>query len=144
MISELSGKALHNSDLVLWAVRSAELLRDGRALETDEREQIAEELDGIASSTRRELRSCTVSLLVHLLKVEFQRERHSRSWGVTVANQRRELHSMLEESPSLLAVLEQELGGLYESARFEAQVETGLDVFLAANPFTVEQMLRIA
>jgi len=80
------GKALHDSDLVRLTVRSAELLRAGEALNQEEREQTADELDCMAASTRRELRSCTVSLLMHLLEIEFQPERRSRGWDLTVAN----------------------------------------------------------
>ena len=143
MIFSQTGKALHDSDLVIWAIQSAARLRDESALNLEKREQIAEEVYNMAASTRWELRSRAMSLLMHLLKVEFQREECLRSWEVAVANQRRELHSMLEESPSLRVVLEQELGGLYESTRFEAQLETGLDAFPALNSFTLEQMLRI-
>lgn len=78
--------SLHDRDLVAWAQQSASLLRAGGELDTQAREQIAEELDDMAKTTRREMRTRAVSLLMHLLKIQFQPERHTRSWDLTVVN----------------------------------------------------------
>jgi len=137
-----SGKSLHEQDLVLWATHTAELLRGGGELSENEREEVAEEIFGMASSARRELKSRFVNLLMHLLKIKYQPEKRTRSWDMTVANQRGELELVLEESPSLQNVLENELPQLYARARKNAQIETGLDIFPEQNPFTLEQILN--
>jgi len=96
-----SGKSLHEQDLVLWATHTAELLREGGELSENEREEVAEEISGMASSARRELKSRFANLSMHLLKVKYQPEKRTRSWDMTIANQRQELELVLEESPSL-------------------------------------------
>ena len=137
-----SGKSLHKQDLVLWAMQTAELLREGAELSEDEREQVAEEIYGVASSARRELKSRIVNLLIPLLKIKYQPEKWTRSWHVTVANQRQEIELVLEESPSLQNVLENDLPQLYTRTRKNAKIETGVDAFPEQNPFTLEQILN--
>lgn len=126
----------------MWAAQTAQLLREGAVLSQDERELVAEEIYDMASRDRRELESRVVSLLMHLLKIQYQSEKRSRSWDLTVSNQRREIKGVLRDSPSLNRVLEQELPGLYLDAREDAGIETGLDLFPEQNPFTLEQILR--
>jgi len=137
-----SGKSLYHQDFVMWAAQTAQLLREGAVLSQDERELVAEEIYDMASRDRRELESRVVSLLMHLLKIQYQSEKRSRSWDLTVSNQRREIKGVLRDSPSLNRVLEQELPGLYLDAREDAGIETGLDLFPEQNPFTLEQILR--
>ncbi len=65
--------ALYEADFYGWALEQAEALRQaGRArLNTPKAvdwENVAEELDGLARSEARELRSRYKTLLVHLLK----------------------------------------------------------------------------
>ncbi len=137
-----SGKSLHDQDLVMWAMQTAELLRQGAILSQDERETIADEIYDMGLSDRRQLESRTDSLIMHLLKIKYQPEKRTRSWDLTIANQRRGLRRLLRDSPSLNSVLEQELPELYSDAREDAEIETGLDVFPEQNPFTLEQILR--
>jgi len=137
-----SGKSLYYQDLVIWATQTAQLLREGAVFSQDERELIAEEIYEMASRDRRKLKNLTVSLVMHLLKIEYQPEKRTRSWDVTVLSQRRHLRVLLEDSPSLSRVLDQELPNLYDDARQAAKTETGIDLFPERNPFTVEQILR--
>ncbi len=134
--------SLHDADLVAWAQHSAELLRQGAELDQEERDQIAGELDDMAKSTRRELRTRVVSLMIHMLKIRHQPERRTRSWDLTVLNQRRELGAVLTESPSLNRVLKEELYSLYLEAKRAAEVETGMNTFPSDNPFTIDQILH--
>ena len=139
---QLTGKSLHDSDLVAWATSSAAKLRQGEELNSEEREQIAEELWLMAGSTRRELKSRTITLLIHLLKCEFQPEKRTRSWLLTISQQRQQIREVLVESPSLRSLFERELPNLYARAREDAQTETGLDTFPEENPFTLNQILN--
>ena len=134
--------SLHDTDRVAWAQQSATLLREGAELDPEYRDQIAEELDDMAKATRREMRTRAVSLMMHMLKIKFQPKLRTRSWDLTVMNQRDELQEVLEESPSLKPVLEEEFSKLYQRARRAAKVETGLDSFPAENPFTLDQILH--
>jgi len=137
-----SGKSLHDQDLVMWATQTAELLRQGAIFSQDERETIADEIYDMGLSDRRQLESRTDSLIMHLLKVKYHPQKRTRSWDLTIANQRRGLRRLLRDSPSLNRILEQELPELYLDAREDAEIETGLDVFPEQNPFTLEQILR--
>ena len=134
--------SLHDTDLVAWAQQSATLLRVGAELDTEYRDQIADELEDMAKATRREMRTRTISLMMHMLKIEFQPELRTRSWDLTVMNQRRELEAVLDESPSLHRVLSDEFFKLYGHARRAAEVEIGLEHFPELNPFTLDQILH--
>ncbi|HHC25199.1 MAG TPA: DUF29 domain-containing protein, partial [Desulfobacterales bacterium] len=63
------------------------LLREGRFTEIDV-DNIAEELEAMGRSEKRELVSCLTTLLVHLLKWKYQAVRRSRSWENTILTQR--------------------------------------------------------
>jgi len=132
---QLTGKSLHDSDLVAWATSSAAKLRQGEELNR-------EELWLMAGSTRRELKSRTITLLIHLLKREFQPEKRTRSGLLTISQQRHQIREVLDESPSLRSLFERELPNLYAQAREDAQTETGLDTFPEEKPFTLNQILN--
>ncbi len=138
----LTGKSLHDSDLVAWATSSAAKLRQGEYLDESERDQIAEELLDIAGNNRREIMTRMVTLLMHLLKCEFQPDKKSRSWISTINDQRDEIEELLKQSPSLVRHLEQELPKLYSRSRRKSKDETGLNTFPGENPFTLNQILH--
>jgi hypothetical protein len=102
--------SLYDADVVLWSERQAELLRrhaagdlaNDAALEWD---RIAEEIEAVGRSARRELQTRLVLLLHHLLKWRYQPEFRSGSWRTTIRNQRNAIDDLLRESPSLKAVL---------------------------------------
>lgn len=106
-------------------------------------EHIAEEIEDMGKSQRRELESRLAVLLVHLLKWGWQRDKRSSSWKVTVATQRAELRRLFRQSPSLKAPLPESIAESCGDAVEEASLETGLpaDTFSGHCPFTPEQML---
>jgi len=61
----------YEEDFVAWLEDQARRARRGKAGELD-LENIAEELEGIARSDRREIRYRLIVLLVHLLKYSAQ------------------------------------------------------------------------
>jgi len=61
----------YEEDFVAWLEDQARRARRGKACELD-LENIAEELEGIARSDRREIRYRLIVLLVHLLKYSAQ------------------------------------------------------------------------
>jgi hypothetical protein len=83
--------------------------------------------------------------LLRLLKYQRQPHLRSRSWEMTIRNQRDVIHDLLQESPSLRTALNEpdKLAQAYIRAMREAVAETGLapDGFPAGCPFTLEQML---
>ncbi len=132
--------SLYEQDLVAWTEEQAELLRAGKLRELDT-EHLAEEIESLGSSERRELRNRFARLLQHLLKWQFQPELRSRSWATTIRVQRDELAGVLEDSPSLRATLPPLLPRAYDLGRGWALQETGLLDLPEICPWTVEEAL---
>jgi hypothetical protein len=78
-----TAKDLYEQDFFEWTVQNAQLLRAGRLEEAD-LEHIAEEIEDMGRSERRELESRLSVLLSHLLKWRFQPSRRGRSWQATI------------------------------------------------------------
>ncbi len=79
----------------------------------------------MAKRDRREVFSRLVVLLAHLLKRKYQPKRRSRSWRLTILEQRRELRQMLD-SGTLRNHAAAVLAAAYADAREQAAVATGL------------------
>lgn len=133
---------LHEVDFHAWAQDQARFLREGRWQDLD-LEHLAEEVEAMGASQRRELHSRLKVLLLHLLKWKYQPHLQGKSWRSTIKVQRKELAVLLRKNPSLHPHLSEELADAYELARAWAEAETGLDeaTFPAACPYTVEQVL---
>jgi hypothetical protein len=129
-------------DFYAWAMKNAEIIREGRLEEIDA-ENIAEELESIGKSQKRALASRLVVLLAHLLKWQYQPESRTRSWKNTIKVQRLDLRELLDESPSLRPSLQEALVSAYTKARLLAAPDTGLDETELPEgcPFTIEQAL---
>lgn len=90
----------YDKDFYAWILRNVALIRAGRLSEID-REHVAEELESMGKSEKRELINRLALLMMHLLKWEFQPERRGNSWRASIYHQRLKLKKLLEESPSL-------------------------------------------
>jgi hypothetical protein len=134
--------AAYDDDFFAWTQEQARLLRAGGLAEIDA-ENLAEEIESMGKSTRRELRNRLGVLLMHLLKWRYQPAFQSRSWSNTIAEQRRQAIELVEESPSLASLLADELGNIYRSAAAKASGDTGLaeSAFPAECPFTPDEIL---
>ena len=106
-------------------------------------ESFVEELEGMGRSERRALISRTSVLLALLLKWHKQPEIRSNSWKYTIAEQRRRILRLLDDSPSLCPKLIEKLPDAYDDAILTAAKETQLDqtVFPKTCPFSLEQIL---
>jgi hypothetical protein len=135
--------SLHDRDFHAWAMRQAELLRAGRVAEAD-LDNIAEEIESMGRSERRELGSRLSVLLLHLLKWRHQPARRGNSWRLTIELQRVALADHLADNPSLTATLDQAIAAAYRLARIEAERETGLprETFPVTCPFPVPDLLH--
>jgi len=90
----------YETDIVAWSNEQAQLLRAGLFSYLDV-EHIAEEIEDVGKSERRELRNRMTLLLVHLLKWQYQPERRGSNWRRTIKAQRRGIIDCLKETPSL-------------------------------------------
>jgi ribosomal protein L29 len=132
----------YESDFYAWTAEQARLLRSGE-LSAIDAANIAEEIESMGRSDRREIKSRLIVLLCHLLKWRMQLEMQSTSWSGTIREQRRKIEELLSESPSLRPSVPEMLPPAYADAREDAIEETGLPetAFPEACPFTAEEVL---
>ena len=95
--------ALYGEDFVRWTEEQAAALRRAKdsTLPLDW-ENLAEEIESLGKSDRRELRSQITRILRHLLKLEASPAAEPRAgWRATIREARSEIEGVLEDSPSL-------------------------------------------
>lgn len=131
-----------DKDYYAWTLHNAELVREKRFDEIDI-DHIAEELENMGKSSKRELVSRLAVLIAHLLKWQLQPERRGKSWRYTIKEQRLELLRLLKESPSLKHYIETLMIDAYEQAVVTAVKETSLDEqdFPKTCPFSLSECL---
>jgi len=135
-------RVLYRKDYYGWLQENAQMIREKRFSEIDA-ENIAEELESMGKSEKRELSSRLTILLLHLLKWQKQSVKRSMSWRNTIAVQRIDIRELLEDSPSLRNEVSDKIETAYEKAKLAAEVETGIEKqnFPVACPFSFEQIL---
>jgi Domain of unknown function DUF29 len=93
--------SLYEQDFVAWLDDTAAKLKEGNFAEIDI-VSLVEEMEGLARSKRQVLESHLEVLLTHLLKRMYVAAVDDcRSWELTIREQRRQLESLLEDSPSI-------------------------------------------
>jgi hypothetical protein len=132
----------YETDIIAWANEQAWLVRN-KQFDLLDIEHIAEEIEDVGKSEQRELASRLSVLMAHLLKWCYQPERQSRSWQMTIRNQRRAIQLHLKQVPSLKTKLNdaewQEI--IWGDAVYQAAKETGLDNFPDNCPWSIENIL---
>lgn len=114
-----------DDDYLRWTEQQAHALRTRQfdALDVD---ALAEEIEDMGKSERREVRSRLTVLAVHLLKQRVQPDLDGRSWRATIGTQRKHIEKRLRESPSLRTVLPELWAEAREDANDDAALETGI------------------
>ncbi|MER9297788.1 DUF29 domain-containing protein [Mesorhizobium sp. M0621] len=115
----------YEADYAQWCAEQGALLREGRLSDLD-RENLAEEIESLGRSDKREIASRLGTLILHLLKWGFQPEQRKTGWLLTIREQRHRIGKLIDESPSLKACPRKQLTGEFEFARLKAIDETGL------------------
>jgi len=135
----------YDVDYAQWCTEQGEALREGRFADLD-RENLAEEIESLGRSDKREIESRLKVLLAHLLKYQFQPEREKDGWKLTIKEQRRRLQRVIEASPSLRAYPDRILAEEYEYARGDAAKETGMPIeaFPENCPYRTADVLDLA
>ena len=140
--------SLDEADFYSWSLEQAGALR--RAAEAwlytpaaIDWENIAEELEGLARSEAKELRSRYRRLLLHLLKWRYQPERRTRSWKLSIGQERDEIPVHLTDNPGLAPRCAEVFEVAYGLARREAarQTDLALTTFPETSPFTLDQAM---
>lgn len=151
---------LYDRDYQQWAEHQKQLLKHGRFDELDI-DNLLEELGEVGKSNRSALTSYFKTLLVHLLKYDYQTARlnpdlplpyNCAEWMGTIRRCRDDIHHLIIESPSLKAYLPESLDRLYQQARKGAAKE--LEPYLQKHqaitfndfpdtcPWTFEQIMK--
>ncbi|MBF0333316.1 MAG: DUF29 domain-containing protein [Alphaproteobacteria bacterium] len=133
---------LYERDFFAWANEQAALLRAGN-LSAADIGHIAEEIESMGRTEKRELVSRLTVLLSHLLEWRYQPSRRGASWYASITNTRRDLADHLDDNPSLKAMLGAAIAKAYGRAILEAAAETGLDreTFPATCPWGFERVM---
>ena len=134
--------SLYERDFSAWANEQAALLRAGKLCDADI-ENIAEEIESMGRSEKRELVSQLTILLTHLLQWQYQPERRGKNWLRTIQQQRFRINNHLGENPSLKSQLASAIRTAFRDARIEAERETDIDqdTFPATCPYTFDETM---
>lgn len=135
----------YERDVVAWAMEQAALLRAGK-LSAIDIEHIADEIEDVAKSEKRELARRVSELLAHLLRWQHQPGRRCSSWILSIKVQRKSIASVLHEAPSLTTSLTDArwVEGTWHDAVAKAIDETELDAFPGDCPWSIDQVLSAA
>jgi hypothetical protein len=134
---------LYERDYYSWTDVQVRALRERKIAQLDW-ENLAEEVEDFGKAERHRLESHLESLLMHLLKWVYQPRRRSRSWSNSTEEHRFGVRKILRENPGLKSHLAEIFTSAYESARFGARNETGLDLtaFPESLPLDVGDPMR--
>lgn len=139
-----SNTPAYEEDFVAWLEDQAQHARRGE-IDGLDLENIAEELEGMARSDRREIRNRLTVLLAYLLKCWVQPDKRSSSWLGTIAEQRDPIVELIEDSPSLGSYPAQILDRCYPAARRNAarQMRLRESAFPQSCPFNIDEILDL-
>ena len=146
-------KTLHDEDFVAWSKEQAEALRAEAAAGSNQKldwANLAEEIESLGFSEKRELHSQIQRIILHLLKLQHSPATEPRrAWDETVGDARNEVELLLEASPSLAGeikvAIEVELKRAARKAIRDFEKYGELDPVIAARirgtTYTEEQIL---
>ena len=138
-----SNVPLYDRDFYAWSNEQAALLRAGRFADAD-MANIAEEIESMGRSEKRELIERLTVLLAHLLKWDIQKRLRSKSWEHTIDEQRARIADHLEDNPSLEPQMAACMAKAFKGALVDTMAQTGLDPkFLPdKNQWQVDEIMR--
>ena len=133
----------YDEDLYTWSLEQAALLKAGKFDQIDI-EHIIEEIEDMSKSEKRALQSFLETLLMHLLKWQYQPAYQGRSWKFTIIEQRKRIESHLQENPGLKGQLTELVDKAYRYAVIGAVRETGLSIngFPQNCPWLYQQFIQ--
>ena len=146
---------LYDVDFVRWTEKQAAALRQGQGSPGSfnlplDWENLAEEIESLGKSDRRELRSQITRILRHLLKLQVSAAAEPRAgWRATIDEARTEIEGLLEDSPSLRreadGLIKKQLRAAARLAtddlRWHGEPAEAIEARCEAGGFTAEQVL---
>lgn len=121
-----SAGADYENDFYTWSLDQARLLREGQWAQID-RDNVAEEIESLGREQFNKLESALRVLLMHILKWDHQPKRRSRSWIISIKDQRLAINHILADNPGLRPRLTEAIERAYSRAILAAAKETKLD-----------------
>ena len=134
----------YDKDVILWSQEQAALLRSGQFSQLDI-EHLADEIEDVGKSEKRDVASRMAVLLAHRLRWQHQPERRGRSWEDNIEQQRERISRRVNKTSGLKMTLRdvdwQE--DVWADATDQVEKETGLALatFGKKCPWTMEQVL---
>ncbi|MBE9202711.1 DUF29 domain-containing protein [Synechocystis salina LEGE 06099] len=134
---------LYEQDFYAWTQSQAQALNNQQPSLLDW-QHLKEEIEALGRQQYRELVSRLAVLLGHLLKWKLQPEQRSRSWFLTIREQRRAIRRHLLQNPSLNSRLPEALEDGFEAGVDLALRETNLPirVFPEVCPYPLAMVLQ--
>lgn len=134
--------AAYERDFYSWLQAQALHLREGR-LDALDRDNLAEEIEAAAREQFNKLVSALCVLMVNMLKWDHQPALRSRSWVLSIEEQRLEIADVLADNPGLKPRIGEAIARAYRRARIEAAKETGLDAaeFPETCPYSFDDII---
>lgn len=130
---------LYEADFYQWTQRQASVLRRMAAERVNSEldfENLAEEIESVGGSDRKEVKNRLTTILEHMLKIAYSPAYEPlNGWRGTIKTQRRDLLATLEQSPSLRRVVHDEFDRCYGDAAEDARL-SHIDLSLAPIPTT--------
>jgi hypothetical protein len=117
--------SLYQQDFYGWTQQQVQALAQKQVSALDW-QHLQEEIQSLGRQEYRELVSRLTVLLGHLLKWQYQPEKRSRSWFLTIREQRRAIRRHLHQNPSLKSRIVEALEEGFEAGVDLALRETDL------------------
>lgn len=126
--SNLAKSQTYETDFSKWVKHQAKFLKK-KEFEKLDIDNLIEEIESLGRSEKRTLQSYLEILLMHMLKVKYQKlEIDSVSWNLSIEESSRKSQKILSENPSLKPKIKEILEEAYSYARLKAAKETKLDI----------------
>jgi len=134
----------YNTDVYAWSQEQAALL-DGKQWDTLDIANLIEEILSVGASQYTAVSSAVYQILVHLLQWRYQSARRSRSWQISLLEQRSRIPRRLRRAPSLAHEIALMIVEEYPAACRKASAQTGLPLttFPEACPWTAAEILDV-
>jgi len=118
-------RAEYERDVYSWTQEQARFIREG-CWDLVDRQNVAEEIESLGRTEFNRLESALRVLLLHMLKWDHQTSRRSRSWALSIKQQRLEMTDVLADNPGLRPRTAEAVRRAYRKALLQASKETGL------------------
>jgi hypothetical protein len=135
--------SLYEQDYYLWLKKTIQLLQDDKLSDLD-RQNLIEELEDMARSQKKAVKSNLTVILWHLLKYKYQPDKRTNSWKLILFEHRDGLSEDFADSLSFKPFFEEVFNECYNKARQKAAIETGLPIetFPFESPFPPDETLN--